>query len=156
MMRLRILFAILVLTVAARSAPAQWWSVGPKLGYTFGADGGVTIGAEASYFPNESNAVYPYGFTIDINSWAGHLSLHAGAESWYLIGVDIGPTLFFSQKGVNFGMSLIAWDGVFLYPYYEMGIQFNGEIFNGVGGYLKFPLGGWTYAPAWGPIGPVG
>jgi hypothetical protein len=149
-----ILYCLLITPDGAEAQP--FWSVGPKLGYAFGDHGGVTIGAEASYFPNFANSIYPYGFTFDITRWHDHFSIHIGAETWFLIGIDIGPTLFFSSQQVNFGMSLIGWDGYFLYPYYEMGIPFTGEIYHGVGGYLKFPVGIKSYSPAWGPIGSVG
>lgn len=157
-MRLCSLIILIVLMLGARSSFAQsYWSVGPKLGYTFGADGGVTIGAEATYFPPESFVTgLPYGFTFDLTHWKGHLNFHAGIETWFLIGVDVGPTLFFDDIGANLGMSLIGWDGYFLYPYYEMGIPFNGEIYHSVGGYLKFPLGLRYATPAWVPVGPVG
>lgn len=149
-----VITSLLCVFATERSFAQPFWSVGPKLGYTFGNDGGVTIGVEASYFPTWGG--YPYGFTLDLNHGQGHVSIHAGIETWYLIGIDIGPTLFFSPRNVNLGMSLIAWDGFFLYPYYEMGIPLSGEIYHGVGGYLKFPLGFESQTPAWGPFNPVG
>ena len=133
---------LLLQTSVMQAQPVQYWTVGPKMGYTFGSQGGVTIGAEVSYFPHwEIGPFLPYGFTMDVNVWKEHVSVHVGAETWFVLGVDVGPTLFFSKKSMNLGLSIIGWDGLFLYPYYELGIPFNGELFQGVGGYLKFPFG---------------
>lgn len=141
---IRILVCGIFLWVAAptEAQPGQpWWSIGPKIGYTFGPDGGVTFGAEVSYFPTNDYNPFPYAFTFDINYWKDHFSIHSGIEAWFYIGADVGPTLFFSKKGVHIGISFIVWDGVVLYPYYEWGIPFDGEIFHGAGGYLKIPIG---------------
>ncbi|HEY3876512.1 MAG TPA: hypothetical protein VGM92_13635 [Candidatus Kapabacteria bacterium] len=141
-MRPWVFLIVSVGVLTAQTATAQpFWSVGPKLGYTFGENGGVTIGAEASYFPVFSSAnVPPYALTFDINSWKGHVSVHAGFEVWYLIGADIGPTVFFTPNNVTPGISIILWDGVLLYPYFEFGIPFGGPGYHSVGGYLKFPI----------------
>ena len=140
-MRRTFRFLLLLCFFAPAVATAQpFWSVGPKLGYTFGDNGGFTGGVEVTYFPQNWNSI-AYGYTLDVNFWPKHVSLHLGIEKWLYVGVDVGPTLFFSNHRVYPGVSIIAWDGFIFYPYYELGIPFNGEFYNSVGGYIKFPIG---------------
>src|SRR5262249_3021613 len=115
----------------------RFWSVGFKMGYTFGGHGGVTGGVEASYM------LSPFtGFTFDLTGWGphSHTSFHAGAEGWDALGIDVGPTYFLSDEYTGFGVSVIGWTGFFLYPYYEVAIPFRGPPFQSVGGYLKVPV----------------
>ncbi|MDP4199944.1 MAG: hypothetical protein Q8922_08360 [Bacteroidota bacterium] len=121
------------------------WSIGPKIGYTFGAEGGVTAGFEVSYFPNYD--ALPIGYTCDITVLGdpSRLSLHLGAEAYLIAGLDIGPTLFLDRGRFYPGVSIIPFVGVGLLPYYEFGVPFDHPPFESVGGYLKFPIGSGGY-----------
>jgi hypothetical protein len=139
MRKISLIVALMCLIFTQKATSQPFWSVGPKIGYTFGDNGGLTGGVEVSYFPQNFSS-YIYGYTLDINFWPKHVSVHFGIETWLILGVDVGPTFFFSKNGFNPGLSIIAWDGLILYPYYELGIPFNGEFYNSVGGYVKFPV----------------
>jgi|ERR1700733_5607999 len=140
MRKISLMVVMICLLLTQKAASQPFWSVGPKIGYTFGENAGLTGGVEVSYLP-QNRSSFTYGYTLDINFWPKHVSVHLGFETWFFLGVDVGPTFFFSKNGVNPGLSIIAWDGLILYPYYELGIPFNGELFQGVGAYLKFPIG---------------
>jgi hypothetical protein len=141
-------FLILLCFFAPAVASAQpFWSVGPKLGYTLGDNGGFTGGFEVSYFPQQ---VFPlWGFTCDLTFWKDHSSLHFGMEVNEIIGLDVGPTLFYSNGTVHMGFSAIPFAGIFFFGYYEIACPFFQTPFQSWGGYLKIPIG-------LQPIGEVG
>ncbi len=117
-----------------------FWSIGPKIGYIFGEQGGLTGGFEVALFPN---AHASYALTFDVTGWSpSNTAVHVGVEAWLYAGLDIGPTLFLSKQApAKLGMSVIVWDGLLLYPYYELSIPFDGNPYHSVGGYIKFPIG---------------
>ncbi|HET6401978.1 MAG TPA: hypothetical protein VFH95_11335 [Candidatus Kapabacteria bacterium] len=127
----------LIYPAVAKSQP--FWSVGPKLGYTLGDNGGFTWGLEASYFPQQIGPLW--GFTCDLTFWKEHSTLHLGIEGEEGPGIDVGPTLFYSKGTFNFGLSAIPWFGAFIYAYYEFAWPFFQTPFQSYGGYLKIPIG---------------
>jgi len=121
-----------------------FYSVGPKLGYTYGEGGGFTWGFEASYFPNPifDLSSHPlWGFTADLTFWKNYTSFHIGIEGSEMIGVDVGPTLFYSEKSLQAGVSLIPFAGILFIGYYEFAWPFFQTPFQTIGGYLKIPIG---------------
>jgi hypothetical protein len=139
-MRRTFRFLVLLCFFAPAVASTQpWWSVGPKLGYTLGDNGGFTWGFEVTYFPQR---IFPWwGYTLDFTSWKEHSSLHLGIEGNEGIGLDIGPTLFYLNGVVNLGVSAIPFLGAFLFGYYEFAWPFFQAPFQTWGGYLKIPIG---------------
>ena len=135
--RLSLALALALLLSISQTGRAQtFWSLGFKVGYTFGDDGGITGGVEASYMLSPL-----YGFTLDLTGWPkSHTSIHAGLEGWWWVGLDVGPTVFLSDQYKGLGFSAIVWDGLFFYPYYELAIPFRGSPYHSVGGYIKFPV----------------
>jgi hypothetical protein len=142
------LLIVVVFTVANASAQhpnvRADYSIGPKIGYTFGEPGGITLGLEVSYFPNdqELDNLFRYGLTFDATFWEDHFSLHLGAEAIAIVflGMDIGPTLISDYRTASIGLGTIAFAGFLVYPYYVM-IHFANIEHRSVGGYLKLPIG---------------
>jgi hypothetical protein len=127
---------------------AQYWTVGPKLGYTLGDNGGFTWGFEASYIPAQHRAesdssfiMSIWGLTADLTFWKDHTTFHLGVEkNLDIFGLDVGPTLFFHNGSIQGGLSLIPYGGALIYGYYELAWPFFQEPFRTWGGYLKIPL----------------
>src|SRR5687767_9650699 len=92
-----LLIVVVLLSAVRVSAQQSVFTIGPKIGYTFGDQGGITLGAEASYFPSvkdPANDKFRYGFTFDVMFSDAYTTLHLGAEIIGLIvGIDLGPTL---------------------------------------------------------------
>jgi hypothetical protein len=140
---------IVVTLLVAANASAQHpnfaadFSVGPKIGYTFGEPGSITLGLEVSYFPNdqELSDPYRYGLTFDMTFWEDHFSMHLGAEILALlfVGIDMGPTLISDYKSASIGLGAIAFAGLIVYPYYET-VLFANIKHESVGSYIKLPF----------------
>ncbi len=81
------------------------------------------------------------GFTCDLTFWKDHSTLHFGIEDNEIIGLDIGPTLFYSNGNINAGISVIPFAGIFLFGYYELAWPFFQTPYQSWGGYLKLPFG---------------
>ncbi|MFI5201578.1 MAG: hypothetical protein ACHQNE_04275 [Candidatus Kapaibacterium sp.] len=142
----RAIYIIVVLCIispeVAMSQP--FWSIGPKLGYTLGDNGGFTWGFEASYFPNPifDLSSHPlWGFTADLTFWKKYTSFHLGIEGSEMFGVDVGPTLFYSNKNLQAGVSVIPFAALLVVAYYELAWPFFQTPFQTWGGYLKIPIG---------------
>jgi hypothetical protein len=142
---------MLFITAEESSASAQsWFTIGPKLGYTFGKDGGFAGGLEVSYFPNNSNLNNSItglliGFTCDLTLLThGRALLHVGAEGLIgagLAGLDFGPTLVFTSERVYPALTFIPFFGVIRYPFYEYTVPFfHLEPITTIGGYIKVPV----------------
>jgi hypothetical protein len=134
-----VITAVLCVFATERSFAQPFWSIGPKFGKTLGDNGGFTWGFEASYFPQQVGPLW--GFTCDLTFWKDHSSLHCGIEGEEGLGVDVGPTLFYSKGTFNIGLSAIPWFGAFIYGYYEFAWPFGLTPFQSYGGYLKIPIG---------------
>jgi len=128
-----------VLLTGQADAQKPFWSVGPKLGGTLGVNGGFTWGFEASYFPKPSFPLW--GFTADLTFWKSCISFHIGIEGNEMIGVDAGPTFFYSDQSIQAGVSLIPFVGILLIAYYELAWPFFQTPFQTFGGYMKIPVG---------------
>ncbi len=142
---------ILSITAANSSARAQsWFSIGPKLGYTFGKEGGFTGGLEVSYFPSNralSDQTPPtlFGFTCDLTILPhGRMLIHFGAEGLVaagLAGLDIGPTMVFAEGRLYSAFTFIPFVGVLVYPFYEYTVPFSHlEPISTMGVYIKYPI----------------
>jgi hypothetical protein len=128
---------VFVFVLISNVSAQPFWSIGPKVGYTFGKEAGLLWGFEVTYFP-----VRPvrYGVTMDVAFTKFRTSIHVGAETWILLGVDSGPTILISND-VRFAWSLIVWEGLFLYPYYQFDLALDGQAGHSLGAYLKVPVG---------------
>jgi len=140
----RIAFALLpiagmlVFTVSARSQ-TEYMNPGFKVGYVFGELGGFIYGAEFSYTSIPSDGPMT-GLVANIDFYRDRLRIHAGVEaSVGYIGLDLGPTIVFEKSTPVLAFSFVPFTGLFLYPYYNYTVQFNGESVGELGTYLKFP-----------------
>jgi|GEM_PF-3580130 len=131
------LLLCLIFPAVAKSQP--WWSVGPKLGYILGDKGGFAWGFEVTYFPQYIAPAY--GYTCDLTFWRDYSSLHFGIEFANVLSIDVGPTLFYTNKKLEIGLSGIPWFGVFCYAYYEFAWPIGQTLIQSYGGYLKIPIG---------------
>jgi len=139
MLKIILIVAMICLLFVQNASSQPFWSVGPKLGYTFGDNGGFTGGFEVSYFPTQTAPAY--GYTCDLTFWHDYSSLHFGIEFANFLSIDVGPTLFFSNKTFEIGLSAIPWCGVICYVYYEFAWPIGHPLIQSLGGYLKLPIG---------------
>ncbi len=140
-------FFLLFLAITKKSVAQPYWTIGPKIGYTFGNGGGFTGGVEVSYFPYRNFLPGGFGYTFDLTAWPNHRSVHVGAEFASLLGIDVGPTVFLDSGRVSGGVSMIPWIGAVIYGYFELDIPFGHVAYQSVGGYLKYPF--LPPPPAW-------
>ncbi len=115
---------------------------GPKLGYTFGKNGGFTWGIEFTYFLPIKNYDYRFGITFDYTAWGpSNVSFHLGGEVLVddAVGIDIGPTVAFIRNRTSIGVSGIVFGGIVAYPYYEYLILPEND-YSSIGTYIKFPV----------------
>lgn len=132
----------LLLAQSYRNRPEV--SFGPKLGYTFGKDGGFTWGIEFTFFPQVTSfdQTIRYGITLDYTAWGeDNVSFHLGAEliSNDVLGADIGPSLVIRKNRTSLGVSGILFTGFLVYPYFEV-LVFDGTSLQSIGGYIKVPV----------------
>jgi hypothetical protein len=119
---------------------------GIKLGYTFGDEGGFTVGGEISMlFRNGPDAglVLADGPVLNFG-WAsrGVFQLRAGYElaSW-VVGLEGGPALVSDRTGTHFAIGVTPWLGaIFAAPYYTHAFVFGAPSVDEIGTYLKLPL----------------
>jgi hypothetical protein len=146
-----LIVCVTILSCGVR-AKAQYWTIGPKLGYTLGDNGGFTWGFEATYLPaqprsksDSSFIASIWGITADLTFWKDHSTLHFGIEKNFdILGVDVGPTGFFYNGHSYLGFSIIPYAGFLIYGYYEYAQPIFDKGFQSWGGYLKVPLVNFT------------
>lgn len=149
-----LLIVALLLPATGTRAQQSVFTIGPKVGYTFGSDGGVTVGFEASYFPSVKDPIsdpFRAGATIDVTFWRRHISLHVGAQIIVgaVAGIDIGPTLIAEGEERSVYLGTIFFAGVGFYPYYEIIHRPDEDNFHSVGTYLKLPTAAWSGEDGW-------
>lgn len=141
MMR-RLVFTALAALAVAGAAAADWkyLSVGAKLGYAFGKQGGFIWGGEASYTWFKDIDDPPRGIVFDLDGNGRMTRLHAGVEVASVAGVEAGPTVVFDEDGVRAGLTLtsFAWFIVVM-PYYSHTFLPGPDIPE-AGAYLKYPF----------------
>lgn len=123
--------------------PAVFLSPGIKLGYQVGEGGGFVYGLELSLAAWSSGSPI-LGVVSNIDFCNGNTKLHFGAEvSAGIIGIDIGPSFYYTEKGNYSGITLGLYSLVLVMPYYET-TRFYGEnssfTVNQFGSYFKLPL----------------
>ena len=123
--------------------PAVFLNPGIKLGYQMGEGGGFVYGFELSLIA--LNKDYPiFGLVSNIDFCKGNTKLHFGVElSAGIIGIDIGPSFYFTEKANYTGFTLGLYSLVFIMPYYETSIFYtdtNSFTVNQYGTYLKIPI----------------
>ena len=148
-----LLIVALLLAAIGSRAQQSVFTIGPKIGYAFGESGGITLGFEASYFPNvkdPANDFLRYGFTAAATFWEDHMSFHLGAEAIVALalGIDMGPTLIINDQGSSIGLGTIAFAGAIVYPYYEV-ISFAHVRPESIGAYVKMPPNMWVGNDGW-------
>jgi hypothetical protein len=140
---LTFIFIFLVLNISKTKAaePYYFYSPGVRLGYQFGDNGGFVYGFEFSIVKTES--YYPtLGGKLSIDFCKGNTKLHLGGLVAYIAGIDIGPTIYFSDKKTNFGYSVGLYGLVFIMPFYEYTKMFDEQNFsiNQAGTFLILPI----------------
>lgn len=145
---MKILYLVIVcLIIMSKSAysynPTLFISPGIKLGYQLGETGGFIYGFELSLTALDHG--YPIaGVVTNIDFFKGNTKLHFGAElSAGVIGIDIGPSYYFTESGNYFGFTLGLYSLVFVMPYYETSRFYNVNssfTVNQFGTYLKMPF----------------
>jgi hypothetical protein len=133
---------LLAALVSEANAQGAWYSIGPRVGYTFGQ--GFTAGFELTYFPageDPYRTLFLHGYTLDVVHVSdGPTMIHVGTEWMFFAGIDVGPTLVFDSLGVHAGATVIGFASIIFIPYYEATF-IKGNTITGLGGYLKFPVG---------------
>ncbi len=116
------------------------FTIGPKLGYTFGASGGFTFGGELSFFPNWNNPNPSFNLDITSNN-SGLTTFHLGVQLLSIVyGIDVGPSILLDSGKIYGGISFIPFIGALFYYYYEFDIASGIGLIRSDGGYLKIPL----------------
>ena len=121
--------------------PYYFFSPGVKLGYQFGENGGTVFGLELSvmrtvdYFPN-------VGIVANIDFCKGNTKLHLGAQTAHIIGLDIGPTVYFTENKTNFGYTVGIYGLLYIMPFYEYTQIYDDQNFSiyQSGVFLKAPI----------------
>ncbi len=126
-------------------ADDRFISPGIKFGYTFGEGGGVTVGAEVSYIVWYNNLAHAVVLNLDICGNEDKLKfnkMHLGYQISRGVGVEAGPTMFWTDKGVYFGASVTPFAGIIIpYAYYSYTVAFNKKkVLNEAGMLLKLPM----------------
>lgn len=129
-------------TIYARD-PQVYLNPGLKFGYTFGDHGGFTYGFEVSVttnFKNQETAVW-YGVVVDVDFCKDWTRLHTGIEASAIgFGFDVGPSFLFRNDTVSYGVSLIPFLGIIVFPYYNFSYFDNGFETHELGSYFKLPV----------------
>ncbi len=117
-----------------------YFNPGIKLGYQFGKNGGFIYGFEVSlttYGPNGGLV----GFVSNIDFCKGNTKLHFGLQASTLVGIEIGPTVYFEDKNIYYGITTAAFGYIFILPYYEFSYIFDKDItINQLGIFGKLPI----------------
>lgn len=143
----KLYLVIVCLIIMSKSAysydPAVFLSPGIKLGYQVGEGGGFVYGLEVRLAA--WNSGYPIlGVVSNIDFCNGNTKLHFGAEvSAGIIGIDIGPSFYFTEKSNYTGITLGLYSLVFVMPYYETSRFYDDNSsfsFSQSGAYFKLPI----------------
>lgn len=141
-----ILFIISITVLACEvSADERFISPGIKIGYNFGKAGGLTVGAEVSYIVWYNNLAHAVVINSDICGNEDKLKfnkIHLGYQISRGIGVECGPTIFWTDEGVHYGASVTPFAGVIIpYAYYTYTVAFNKKkVMNEAGILIKLPI----------------
>lgn len=133
---------LLQLNKSKAAEPYYFYNPGIRLGYQFGENGGFVYGLELIIL-KKIEAYYPsIGGKVSIDFCKGNTKLHLGAQAAYILGLDFGPTIYFSENKINFGYTASIYGLVILMPYYEYTKLFDENNFsiNQVGAYLVVPI----------------
>lgn len=154
MQRALLIIAAFFTVTAAQAQTKTVFSIGPKLGYTFGEQGGITVGFEASFFPSVKDPIndpFRYGATFDATFWKQHVSLRLGAQimGFAVVGLDVGPTLVWKDGESSLYLGTIFFAGAVFYPYIETIHRPGMDNLNSVGTYFKLPVAAWAGEDGW-------
>ena len=146
----KIIVLVFAILFSANIVEAQlgFFSVGLKIGYSFGNNGGLTMGIEGSYFhlADDGRSV---GAVISVDGWKEYRRLHLGIESNFktkaedvmeLAGFEIGPTILMRDGEYDIGIGATPYFGVFIIPYYTFTFYDENFHTHEAGTYLKFPF----------------
>ncbi len=115
---------------------------GLKIGYTFGNQGGFTLGYEVSIVIVSLTTDSRYGIVYDYDIFRDNAKYHIGLEYMYRVGgIDIGPTFFRSPSLNKTGFTVIPFGGMFVLPYYNFTYIDHQTMFHEVGTYGKIFIG---------------
>lgn len=121
-------------------------SPGVKVAYTFGPEGGWTLGLELTLLYRTTESLSPvlaHGPAFNV-TWTP-------SRSWYLrtgwqivsffVGFEAGPALVVDGEGAHLGFGLTPWLGaVWVVPYFTHTFVLGGRGLSELGTYLKLPL----------------
>jgi len=140
-----LLIFVMVGFVGKISADERFISPGIKFGYTFGENGGITIGAEVSYIIWYKHAANAVVLNFDICGNEDKLQftkLHLGYQVSSVVGIEAGPTIIWKDGVTSYGMSITPFAGFIVpYAYYSHTVAFNKKHeINEAGILLKLPM----------------
>ena len=123
-----------------------WLNPGVKVAYTFGEDGGFTVGPEVSVvWETEKNLI---GVLVDVDHCqrARRMKLHVGIEAMGFpfpkapVGLSAGPTIIWQDSKTAYGVTVTGYTGLGLIPFVGSTIRTDGPVLVELGSYLKIPI----------------
>lgn len=150
MKQLKFIFVITTLFfVFTNKHQAQGVYVNPgiKIAYQFGQNSGFVYGIEIScttFLDNINQPESIIGIVLDIDMLKGRPMIHLGVEKNFIsiMGLDIGPTIYFAEEKTLIGVTFNYFVGpVLLFGNFSF-TKFFGEItaYTQIGLYAKYPL----------------
>ena len=138
---LQFLSALLIIGAAQASTQDRWFiSPGFKLGYAFGENGGVVVGAEVSitHWPESGRVIT--GACVSIEGMKPYTLLHVGFEAASVVGASVGPTMLISKESRSWGFTGTIWGALVVLPYFRYSSFSSTSDLYEAGTFLKFPM----------------
>lgn len=147
---LRLLYTIAGVTLLSSQACSQeqgrhrryaaFLNIGVHLGYRWGENQGLVLGAEVSESRWQEGLIYR-GWAVSLDRCREVISVHLAYEVGSFLGASLGPVISHTpEKGFDFGPDLMLYGGVIIIPYYRFSLLFFSGKRNEFGGLLKIPL----------------
>lgn len=81
------------------------------------------------------------GLVSNIDFCKGNTKLHFCLQASTLVGIEIGPTVYFEDKSIYYGITTAVFGYIFVLPYYEFSYIFDKAItINQLGIFGKLPI----------------
>ncbi len=137
-----LLLLILACPCSLFAEDGYYLNPGIKFGYTFGENGGATVGIEVSYtrVGETSDRPFAYGIlaSVDYCKNADRVRYHIGGEYLFLA---IGPTMIVEAGAIDWGVNVTPYLWAIVVPYFNYTFRTAGHSnLSEVGGFLKIPI----------------